>query len=68
MDIFRVAQTPGVGRYGLFGILADGVIASGRNTASLVEDNKQLSLIRQWWVILSITLGCIVSTSTFYTS
>jgi len=63
---FRVAQTPGIGTYGLFGILAEGVVASGRNTTMVVEDKIQMSPIRQWWAILLITIGCIVMTGVFY--
>jgi len=63
---FRVAQTPGVGSYGLFGILAEGVIASGRNTTSAVEDEKQMSPIRQWWAILLIALASVFVAVMFY--
>merc|ERR1712146_601794 len=53
---FRVAQTPGVGEYGLFGILAEGVVVTGHNTTSMVVDVKQKSPLRQWWVILLFVL------------
>lgn len=65
---FRVAQTPAPGgTYGLFGILAEGVVVSGRNTTAVVEDKIQMSPIRQWWVILLITIGCVFMFGVFYT-
>lgn len=66
---FRVAQTPAPGgTYGLFGILADGVVVSGRNTTAVVEDKIQMSPIRQWWVILLITIACVFMFGVFYAS
>jgi len=50
----------------LFGILAEGVIASGRNTTSAVEDEKQMSPIRQWWAILLIALASVFVAVMFY--
>lgn len=53
---FRVAQSGGVGSYGLFGILAEGVVATGQNTTAMVEENIQQSPLKEWYTILILVL------------
>ena len=63
---FRVAQTPGLGTYGLFGILAEGVVATGHNTTGMVKDEKKMSPIRQCNAILLLTCASLFAFYIFF--
>mmetsp|Transcript_62753 Transcript_62753/g.152793 ORF Transcript_62753/g.152793 Transcript_62753/m.152793 type:complete len:534 (-) Transcript_62753:156-1757(-) len=58
---FRIAQTE-KGRFGLFGMLAEGVVVDAQNVTVQVYDEEQETPFDQWWVILLIVLAgvCLI--------
>jgi hypothetical protein len=53
----RVAQTE-KGSYGLFGMLAEGVIVDAYNVTAQVYDEEQQAPLT-WWMILLVVLACL---------
>jgi hypothetical protein len=60
---FRVAQTE-KGRYGLFGMLAEGVVVDATNVTAQVYDEEQDTPFN-WWIILLIVLASLCCCGVF---